>query len=87
MEILSEQPSCLSHCHTGAQRHVSGNGSVITCNPARTIAGLDGVNDGAEFTGVGLTDEQPVLLADGRGANGILDQVVIDLHATVLEAW
>lgn len=29
--------------------------------------------------------EQPVLLADGAGADRVLDQVVVDLHATITQ--
>ena len=45
----------------------------------------DGVNDGATFSGISVSHEQPVLLADGRGTNGIFDQVVVDLHPAVCQ--
>src|ERR1019366_4164480 len=50
---------------------------------ATTAAFDDGVNDGAAFSGSGITHEEPVFLADGGGANGIFHQVVVDLHPTV----
>ncbi len=34
------------------------------------------VNNGAALAGIRLADEEPVLLADGRGTNGIFDQVM-----------
>ena len=39
----------------------------------------DGVNDGAAFSGISLAHKEPVLLADGRGPDGVFDQVVVDL--------
>ena len=33
----------------------------------------------------GFTDEQPVLLADGGGPDGILDGVVVDLDSSIFE--
>ena len=34
---------------------------------------------------IGGTDEEPVLFADGGGSDGISDEVVVDLDATVVE--
>jgi len=31
----------------------------------------DGINDGAAFTGIRIPDKEPVLLADGGGADGV----------------
>ena len=45
----------------------------------------DGVDDGAALAGLRVAEEEPVLLADGGGAEGIFDQGVIDLQATILE--
>ena len=45
----------------------------------------DGVQDGAAFSGLGFADEQPVFLAEGRGANGILHQILVDLDAPIFE--
>ena len=42
-----------------------------------------GVEDRAAFAGPGGADEEPVLLPDGRGANGVFDEVVVDLDAPV----
>lgn len=38
---------------------------------------------GAPFPGVVRSNEQPVLLADGRGPDHILDQVVVEFHPAV----
>lgn len=43
----------------------------------------DGVNYRAAFAGVGRADEELVLLAEGRWANGVFDQVVVDIDAPV----
>jgi len=45
----------------------------------------DGIEDGAAFPGLGLADEQPILFAEGGGANGILHQVLVDLDAPIVE--
>src|SRR5512141_1841330 len=37
------------------------------------------VDHGAALAGFFRTEEQPVLLAQSRGSNGVLDQVVVDL--------
>jgi len=43
----------------------------------------DGVEDGSTVSGSGFADEEPVLFAQGRGANGVLDQIIVDLHPAV----
>lgn len=45
----------------------------------------DGVNDGAGLAGVGITDEEPVFVANGGGANGVFDQVIVNLHPAIIE--
>ena len=45
----------------------------------------DGVEDGTAFAGLGFAEEQPVFLAQGGGTNGVFDQVVVDLEATVVK--
>ena len=46
---------------------------------AVALAGNDDrVDDRGALAGVGVTDEQPVFLADGRGADGIFDEVVVE---------
>ncbi len=35
------------------------------------------------MAGFGTTEEEPVLFADGRGANGVLYEVVVDLYPGV----
>ena len=41
--------------------------------------------NGAALPGFGFADKQPVLFADGGGADGVLHGVVVDLNATVFE--
>jgi len=41
----------------------------------------DGVDDGAAVARLGFTDEEPVLLADGGGPDGVFVEVVIDLQS------
>ena len=43
------------------------------------------VDDGGALAGVGVADEEPVLLADGRGADGVFDEVVVESGLGVLE--
>ena len=45
----------------------------------------DGINDGAALTGIGITDEEPVLFSDGRGTNGVFYEVVVQLHAAIIQ--
>ncbi len=45
----------------------------------------DREQDGAALACLSLADEQPVLLADRRWPDGVLDGVVVDLDATVFE--
>jgi len=37
----------------------------------------DRVDQGAAVAGIGIADEEPVLLADGGGANGVFNEVVV----------
>ena len=53
--------------------------------PATAAAFNDGVDDRADLTGIGVADEEPVLLADGRGADGVFDQVVVNLHPAIIQ--
>jgi hypothetical protein len=43
------------------------------------------VQDGTPFPGLGFADEQPVFLAESRGPDRVLDHVLIDLDASVIE--
>lgn len=43
------------------------------------------VEDRAAFARPGVADEEPVFLADGRRADGVLHAVVVDLDADVIE--
>lgn len=45
----------------------------------------DRVEDGTAFARFGVADEEPVLLPHGGGADGIFDEVVVDLQAAILE--
>src|SRR5688572_27899401 len=45
----------------------------------------DGVNDVRALAGVAVADEQPVFLADGRGTDGVFDQIVVQTTAAMLE--
>ena len=52
---------------------------------AATTAAFDyGINDGAALACFGVADEEPVLLAEGGGANGIFDPIVINLHPAII---
>src|SRR5271168_507979 len=51
-----------------------------------TAAALDdGVEDGAAFPSFGFADKQPVFLTEGRWPDGVFDQVVVDLDASIVE--
>ena len=53
---------------------------------APTPAALDNrIKDGSPVACVGIAHEQPVLLANRGRANGILDQVVVDLHLALFQ--
>ena len=53
---------------------------------ATTAAAFDdGVQDGAAFASLSFADEQPILFAEGGGADGVFHQVLIDLNASVVE--
>ena len=43
------------------------------------------INNGAVPASVGMTGEEKVLFANGGRTNGVLDQVVVNLHAAVLD--
>ena len=47
-------------------------------------AAQDRVNDRAAPSRIGMTDEEPALATYCRRANVVLDQVVVDLKASVL---
>ena len=44
-----------------------------------------GVNDGAALAGGFAADEEPVLLADGGGADAVLNPVVVDLELALID--
>ena len=41
------------------------------------------IDDGGSVAGIGVPNEQPVLFSDGRGPDGLFDQVVIDSGTSV----
>ena len=43
----------------------------------------EGVDDGAALSGIGIADEEPIFLADGRGTDGIFHEVIVELHAAI----
>lgn len=45
----------------------------------------EAVNDGTGLAGVRAAEEEKVLFADGRGTDGVLDEVVVDLEPSMLE--
>ena len=44
----------------------------------------EGVEDGSALARVDVAHEEPVLLSNGGGADGVFHQVVVDFHASVL---
>ena len=63
--------------------HVAEVGEGVEATAAAAFD--EGVEDGAAFAGLGVADEEPVFLADRGGADGVFDQVIVDLDATVFE--
>jgi hypothetical protein len=45
----------------------------------------DGVKRGGSRSRLCIAHEQPVLLPDGTGADGVLDQVIVDLSAPIAQ--
>ena len=54
-------------------------------DPAALARADQRVEHRGAVAGVRVAHEQPVLLTEGRGTNRVLDGVVVDLGATVLE--
>ena len=54
---------------------------IVGVNASASATFDESVKDGSAFTGVGIAHEKPVLFAQGRRTNGVLDQIVVDLHA------
>ena len=44
----------------------------------------DGVNDRGALASIGMTNEEPVLFPDGRGPDGVLDEVIVDTGERVV---
>jgi hypothetical protein len=57
----------------------------VRVDAASAAAFDDAVNDGAAVADVGSSDEEPVLLADGRGAVSVFGEVVVDLDLAFCE--
>lgn len=73
----------LTGSHAGeAGEHVAQVGERVYASAAAAFD--DGVEDGSALPGVGGSDEHPVFLADGGGADGVFDEVVVDLYSPVL---
>ena len=45
----------------------------------------DRVEDGSALARIDVAHEEPVLLSNGSGTDGVFDEVVVDLHAPVLQ--
>ena len=45
----------------------------------------DRVDDGRSLAGIGVADEEPVLLPNGRGPDGVFNEVVVQSGLAVLE--
>ena len=45
----------------------------------------NGVEDGAALAGIGIAQEQPVLLSDCSRPNGVFQEVVVDLDSAIFE--
>ena len=58
--------------------HVTQVGEGVEATAAATLD--DGVEDGAALAGVVGPEEEPVLFAEGGGADGVFDQIVVDLQ-------
>jgi hypothetical protein len=54
-------------------------------DPVHPAVGDQGVNDRVAPAGVCRAEEQPVFLANRRGANGVFHQVVVNLHFPVFQ--
>jgi hypothetical protein len=52
-----------------------------------TAAFDDGVKHCRPLASLAVADEEPVFLANGGGADGVFDRVVVDLHAPVLKIY
>ena len=64
-----------------AGQHVPKIGIGIDAPASATLD--EGVKDGAALTGLSLADEEPVLFSERRRADGVLDQVIVDLQTPV----
>ena len=75
-------------------RLLVGHGRQPREDMAQVIEGVDSQTpavlndreeDRAALARLGLSDEQPVFLSNGRGSDGVLDEVVVDLHPAVAQ--
>ncbi len=57
----------------------------VWIDSATTATFDDGVDDGAAFSGLGLSDEEPILFSDGRWSDRVFDQVVVHFDAPIGE--
>ena len=54
-------------------------------DPGTVAVADESVEGGGAVTGFGVADKQPVLFADGGGADGIFRQIIVELDPAVLE--
>ncbi len=55
----------------------------LRVDPSAVAVAAEGVKRGGAVARFGVADKQPVLFADGGGADGVFRQVVVDLDAAV----
>ena len=58
---------------------------VVGIDAAAAATDQKRVEDGAAPAGIGMSDEEPALAADGGGTDGVFDEVVVDFETAVCE--
>lgn len=58
---------------------------ILRIDAAAPATDQDGVNNGTAPTSIGMSNEEPSFAANGRGTDGVFDQVVIDLESPIAE--
>ncbi len=72
----------LLHCRQGVEKILQ----VVSGVDAEFAAGFNkAVDDGTGLAGVGASEKKEVLFADGGGANGVFNEVVVDFERAVVE--
>ena len=54
-------------------------------DPGAVAVADEGIKQGGSFAALGIAHEEPVFLSDRARADGVLDQIVVDLNPAVLE--